>query len=64
MFGKTAQELDIPNSVILRVVRKDEDTGKDVLLSVMAVLKPLDRLMLYLLDGEQSINNNFLKFFD
>ena len=64
MFGKTAQELDIPNSVILRVVRKDEDTGKDVLLSVTAVLKPLDRLMLYLLDGEQSKNTNFLKFFD
>ena len=64
MYGKTAQELEIPNSIILRIVRKDEDTGKDTLLSITAVLKPLDRLMLYLIEGEKSINTNFLKFFD
>ncbi|OLS22714.1 MAG: hypothetical protein HeimC3_29880 [Candidatus Heimdallarchaeota archaeon LC_3] len=64
MFGMVAKDLEAPNSVLLRVVRKHEDTGKDELMSPKIRLKPSDRLMLYLLNDEATIDNEFIKFFE
>ncbi|MFW9930772.1 MAG: hypothetical protein ACFFD1_15395, partial [Candidatus Thorarchaeota archaeon] len=48
LIGSVADELSVPNSVTLRIVRKDEESGKDVLLSPKNKIKTYDRLMLYL----------------
>ena len=63
-FGSPADTLSVPNSVILRVSRKDEETGKDVLFPPNIVLEKSDRLMLYLLGGEDAVDSSFIKFFE
>ncbi|MHA2339571.1 MAG: hypothetical protein ACXACX_19875 [Candidatus Hodarchaeales archaeon] len=64
MLNSVADDLKIPNAILLRVVRKNEETGKEELISNNNKLKRLDRLMVYLLQGETSIDNEFIKFFE